>query len=263
MIFEEDSRFCFCVDFILINQEFFLENLSKIIKADENGYVELDWPLEIPLNTDRIVRFNLMSKRTSSYIEDIKTKEEVRKILDIYSKKLEKITDSEEKLQKQKDLLFLEKEFNSSISKQEGNLRIELRTLNPTDEDHIKETFKIVPEREIFELIEKVSDGRPNLSLCGFLFMSKKKYSYKHGFKLGQELNFPKNVSDQIGSAKISDISLTINNSPLGIERLEFGVRDDSLKLDIALRFEIETMSNIMEKIKILFEIIKMFFIEV
>ena len=266
MIFEEDSRFCFCIDFILNNQDFFLKNLNKIIKADEEGYIDLDWPLKIPLKIDRIIPFNLMSKRTGSYIEGLKTKEEIRRMLNNYSKKLEEITESEEKLQKQKDLLFLEnsiKEFKSPISKQEGNFRIELRTLNPTDEEYIKKTFEIIPEREIFELIEKVSDDHLFLNLCGFLYLDKEKYSFKHGFKLGQELNFPKDVSDQIGSAKISDISLMINDSPLGIERLEFGVRDESLKLNIRLGFEIDTISNIMEKIKILFEVIKIFFMEV
>ncbi|KKM95872.1 hypothetical protein LCGC14_1183700, partial [marine sediment metagenome] len=77
MIFEEDSRFCFCIDFILNNQEFFLENLNKIIKVDEEGYIDLDWPLKIPLTMDRIIPFNLMSKRTGSYIEGLKTKEEI------------------------------------------------------------------------------------------------------------------------------------------------------------------------------------------
>ncbi|KKM07605.1 hypothetical protein LCGC14_1732300, partial [marine sediment metagenome] len=230
------------------------------------GYIDLDWPLKIPLSIDRNILFNLMSKRTSSYIEDLKTKEEVKKIINNYSEKLEEITNSEEKLKKQKALSFLEnsiKEFKNSVSKQEGNFRIELRALNPTDDEHIKKTFEKIPEREIFELIEKVSDDHLFLNLCGFLYLDKKKYSFKHGFKLGQELNFPKDVSDQIGSAKISDISLMINDSPLGIERLEFGVHDESLKLNIALGFKIDTIANIMEKIKVFFEVIKIFFMEV
>ena len=267
MIFEEDSRFCFCIDFILKNQDLFLENLNKIIKADEEGYVDLKLPLKIPLRLDRIVHFNLMTKKTSSYIEDLKTKEEeTRRLINTYSKKLGEITNTEEKLQKQKDLLFLEesiKEFKGSISKLGGNFRIELRTINPTDEEHIKKTLEIIPEREIFKLIEEVSDEHLFLNLCCFFYLDKKKYSFKHGFKFGQELNFSKDVSEQIGSAKISGISLMINDSPLGIEKLELGEKDESLKLEMELGLEIDTILNIMEKIKILFEIIKIFFIEV
>ena len=83
-----------------------------------------------------------------------------------------------------------------------------------------------------------------------------------HGYEFNRKLDFPKEIHEQLGDAFINTINLNIVNSPLGIKEMEFGENDDYKILNIKIEFLDNKLSDLIEKIKLLLDIIKLFVME-
>lgn len=265
MIFEKDSRICFCINFDLKNYEDFQINLFKIIK-NIDVKVKISKKNKGPFKISTLIPFNLMIKRFDLRIIDIKIFEDnTNKMKQILLEKLEKEKNEENKERIKKDIIYLENDLKrgkEKLKNPKGIFRLELRTIDKTDESQIKETFEITPENKILTLIEKESDEEFEFNLCSLILIDKNISSFRHGFELKRELIFSKEIMERIGSANITEIGLELKDSPLGIEKLTFGEGEKNISLDIEMTYKTKNISNIMEKINVYFDLIKTFFVE-
>ena len=263
--FETNSRFCSCITFRVRDYDSFIKGLYDLMVSLE--YVIGSDHFEKPLKLETRIPFNRMIKRFSMQITDIDSLEENYKdIIGFLSDKLKEGPSQDVSERIKRDIKFLEDDLENKIKflkAPEGVIKIDFRTTETTNENHIKKTFEINPENKILEFIEASSTKEFDFSLCGFLKLKKSKYHFTQGFELGQQTVFSKGIMEILGTPKISGISFNIAESPLGLKKIILGEEGNSITFDLEIEFKSNQISNLSEKITSFFEIINSFFIEV
>lgn len=262
MIFEKDSRICLCSQFNVnkiedynkairlkwknIHKEY---KLTKNLEADLNiKYINLLFPFEYILEIDSI--------SLSEIEKDFK--QEKKDLEKIYNESVE-----EDKKEIEKRLAYLEKIYKKGmefLKKARSMLKIDLKLKDCIEDSKIFEIIEKFPEKYIYEEIEKKIDENFEVTACAYINLNKK-LDLMHGYDFNRKLDFPKEITEQIGDAFIKIINLNIFNSPLGIKEIEFGENDDYKILNIKVEFLDNKLSNLPEKIKTLIDIIKLFII--
>ena len=264
--FKANSRFCFCIMFGVNDYDIFIRDLYDLMVSIDKDSVESDH-FEKPLSLHLTFPFNKMLKKFSLEIRDVKSLEDNRKhAINFLSKKLEEEISQEESERIKMDIKLLEDDLikeSEDLKIPKGRIRIELRTSETTDENHIKKTFEINTETKILEVIEENSKKEFDFNLCGFLKLDKNKYGFTQGFELGQQTVFSKETMEKLGHSKISGISFSITKSPVGLKKMHIGEEEDSITFDLEIEFKSNHISNLNEKITSFFEITNSFFREV
>lgn len=263
MIFEKDSRICLCTR-LKINK---IEELNKTIRLKWKE-LHKETKIKKDLNADLRLRyhnqlfpFEYMLEIESFSLKKLKEMHEQKKkdLEEIYKKSTE-----ENKEEIEKRIAFIEKAYEEGkefFNPSRLKFRIDLVLEDSAKDSKIFESFDKLPEKPIFYLIEESIDESFEVTLCAFINFNKK-LDLMHGYEFNRKLDFPKEINEQLGDAFIKMINLNIVKSPLGIKEIEFGEDDDYKMLNIKIKFSDNKLSNLLEKIKILLDIIKLFIIE-
>jgi len=263
MIFEKDSRICLCTQF-KINK---IEEFNKIFRLkwkelhkEHKINKDLDADLRLQ-HINQLFPFEYTLKINSFSLNKLKENYEQRK------KDLEKRykkSGEENKKEIEKSIALIEKTYEEGkefFKFSSLMLNIDLRLKDSIEGSKIFEIIEKLPEEPIFNMIEENIDENFEVTLCSYINFNKK-LDLMHGYEFNRKLDFPKEINEQLGDAFINMIGLNIVNSPLGIKEMEFGEDDDYKLLNIKIEFSDNKLSNLLEKIKILLDIIKLFIME-
>ncbi len=262
MIFEKDSRICLCSQF-KVNK---IEDYNKAIRLKWKN-IHKEYRLTKNLEADLDIKYiNLLFP--FEYILEIVSisLSEIEKDYEQEKKDLEKIYNEsveEDKKEIEKRLAYLKEMYNKGtefFKNARSMLKIDLKLKDCIEDSKIFEIIEKIPEKHIYEEIEKNIDENFEVTACAFINLNKK-LDLMHGYDFNRKLDFPKEITEQIGDAFIKVINLNIFNSPLGIKEMEFGENDDYKILNIKVEFLDNKLSNLSEKIKTLIDIIKLFII--
>lgn len=263
MIFEKGSRICLCA-------RLKYDSIKEINQTIRLKWKELHRELRIEKDLDADLHLRYYNQlppfeymlEIESFSRD-KLKETFEKRIKDLEKTYKKSLDANKK-EIEKRISFLEKTYEEGkelfkVSRLMFN--IDFRLKDSIEVSRIIKIIEKLPEKPIFNMIDEKFDKSFEVTLCSFLNFDKK-LDLMHGYEFNRKLDFPKEIKEQLGEAFINMISLNIVNSPLGIKGIKFGEDDDYKLLNIKIKFSDNKLSNLLEKIKVLLDIIKLFIME-
>ncbi len=262
MEIEPESFICFCNEFPIKKIALFNEKLLPLLE-DMNEDKSKQEDLEKPINRLKILPYYGMRYE---FRLTTRTFEQQNKAIEkIISKLKMDMEQSKDTTRFQKDIGILERDqqkLSVDLKVPKCIIKLKFTVQEKIELSKLIDVTTNVPEKPILDVIDSEGINENESVLCGSICLDKKKYSLIEGFEFRKEIEVGKNIKEKLGIPYLANIKLAFEKSPLGIDFISIGEKDEVFTFNLRVDFKSQNISKLNEKFELLKEILQTFIVE-
>lgn len=113
--------------------------------------------------------------------------------------------------------------------------------------DEIQERLSDPKPKELLEFVSKNFPKPFHVSVCPKYVFKASEFKPVGGFSLPAEIPMPATLNSKFGASKLITYGLRFENSPIGLENIDFSLRKDSLILELRASYELTKIEDMLK----------------